>query len=321
MKNNYPIGVRWNITEQCYRKCLYCEVKNYQINEELSTGEVKAIVDQISKRAVCLIFSGGEPLARNDMGEVIAYCKKKGIKRIELNSSGYGVKEKIKELLPLTKLKLSIDGPESIHDKMRGDGSFNIVKEASYAAKNSGIKVVFNSMLTNQNLNQLDFLVKFASELHSQITFEPLRNLSLRKDVYELRPTREKFVEAVDKLIVLKGRNSSFIQNSVKELEFIRDWPHGKQFSCAAGKLFCVIRPNGILESCDHIIPLSNSFASEKQELNILKLGFNKAVSMLGRPFCKGCGCEGAIKLSRMMNSPFSSISDIWQEFYILTKS
>ena len=97
------------------------------VTQELSTQEIFNIVDQVTKdNTPAFYLSGGEPFLRKDTVDVIEYMNNKG-SSITLNNNGTLLtEEKLQRLAKLKKLSInfSIDGPEDVHDKIRGQGNF-----------------------------------------------------------------------------------------------------------------------------------------------------------------------------------------------------
>ncbi|MBU7028158.1 MAG: 4Fe-4S cluster-binding domain-containing protein, partial [Theionarchaea archaeon] len=73
-----PNSIVWDVTSRCNLKCKHCYVEaESQKTEEPSTEEAKAIIDQMKKAKVfTLSFSGGEPLLRDDLFELLEYATK-----------------------------------------------------------------------------------------------------------------------------------------------------------------------------------------------------------------------------------------------------
>ncbi len=84
-----PIVV-WNITRTCNLRCLHCytdsEAKAY--GGELTTPQCKTVLDDLADFGVpAVLFSGGEPMTRPDLLELVAYAKSKGL-RPTLSTNG-----------------------------------------------------------------------------------------------------------------------------------------------------------------------------------------------------------------------------------------
>ncbi|NQT89703.1 MAG: radical SAM protein [Candidatus Omnitrophica bacterium] len=312
LRRNSPFAFRWNITERCLRTCVYCNVDTSKETDELDTKQAKALIDQIASNIIYITISGGEPMLRQDIGEIIGYARDRGIRHIQMVSSGHDISKRIDELSRVSRLVLSIEGSEAVHDMLRGEGSYSEVIEAAGAASKHGIKVCLNAVLMKQNLGEIPFLVKLSSRIKAPITFEPIFQATGSKDMAPFYPSSAEYSKAIEEITRIKNADGALISNSEGSLEFIKSWPEYAPMRCAAGRLFCIIRSDGSLQSCDHINYAD--MASETQGLNILNAGFDKAVAAIKSPICKGCGCEGSLQLSRIMNLSPSFLSDTRSE-------
>ncbi|MDI9610668.1 MAG: radical SAM protein [Archaeoglobaceae archaeon] len=158
-----PIVV-WNITDRCNLKCVHCYAKTGFRAKELSTEECKRIITELAEFKVPLIlFSGGEPLMREDIFEIAEFAKKKNIK-VVLSTNGTLIdKDTAEELKVFDYVGISLDGVK-IHDKFRGmDGAF----ETSLNALKISNEVVMTGVrftLTKYNFLELPELLNLARE-------------------------------------------------------------------------------------------------------------------------------------------------------------
>lgn len=117
--------IAWNITRTCNLKCLHCysdsDAKQY--TGELSTVEALRFIDDCAVFKVpVLLFSGGEPLIRPDVFELVQYAKKQGI-RVTFSTNGTlidrAMAQKIKDL-GVGYVGISLDGLGKANDDFRG---------------------------------------------------------------------------------------------------------------------------------------------------------------------------------------------------------
>ena len=118
-----PQYVQWICTYKCNFKCHNCGTAAGTAREdELKTDEILKAVDSLSELG-CKIFSvtGGEPLLRPDIFEVLGYAKKKGM-AIGIVTNGYVTEEYAEQLrnVKLDSVLVSIDGYAANHEKIRG---------------------------------------------------------------------------------------------------------------------------------------------------------------------------------------------------------
>ncbi|MCD6583625.1 MAG: radical SAM protein [Candidatus Omnitrophica bacterium] len=304
LKRRIPLAVRFQLTNRCTLQCRYCNLWRIK-SEELSTQEIYYILDRLAKLGTKRIsFSGGEPLLREDIGKIIDYCRKKNIYP-EMNSNGTLLPYKIGEIRNLDFLKLSLDGPEEIHDFLRGKGSYKSVIKAAEVAYKNKIRFGFAVTLTRYNIEYLDFVLEVARRFHVIVAFQPLKQLYRGvEDIGDLVPSQEKFRLAISKLIVIKKKGDKHIRNSLLGLKHIYYWPKYKKLKCWAGRIFCIIETNGDIYPCDRI-----SYDSPLP--NVLHLDFKQALYALPEVKCSGCGFCGSLELNYLMGFKFGVLSSI----------
>jgi len=118
-----PQYVQWICTYECNFKCPHCGTAAGEAREdELKTDEILKAIDSLAELG-CKIFSvtGGEPLLRKDIFEVLGYAKDKGM-TIGIVTNGYATEDYIPQLkkVGLDSVLVSIDGYGANHEKIRG---------------------------------------------------------------------------------------------------------------------------------------------------------------------------------------------------------
>ncbi|MCP4649225.1 MAG: radical SAM protein [PVC group bacterium] len=294
-KKRVPLGVRWQITNRCTLKCKYCNTWSTE-RAELSLAQIKSIIEQLSVLGAKRIsFSGGEPLLRDDLREIMQFCRLKNIYP-EINSNGTLVADRIDLLSGVDFIKFSLDGPQDVHDSLRGENSFAKVIEACEICKKHGVKFGFATTLTKYNINELDFIVSIAEAYDTIVAFQPIVNLKSAVCSFgDLSPSGEEFKRAIDGLICKKKKGNLHVRNSIIGLKHIYNWPDYGKLKCWAGKIFCVIDTNGDLYPCDRV-----TFDHDLPNCTEVKL--QQALSMLPEVSCQGCGFCGTIELNYLMS-------------------
>lgn len=203
-KQRIPIAVRWQLTNRCTLNCVYCNIWNTRA-QELSYEEVVKVIDELAQIGTKRIsFSGGEPLLREDIAEIIAYCRNKNIYP-EMNSNGTLIPDNIDVIRGLDFLKLSLDGPEDAHDLLRGKGSYRKVINAADACESEKIKFGFACTLTKHNIHNLDFMLELADKYQTIVAFQPIKKIYRGvEDISGLVPDIKDFKQAITKLIKSK---------------------------------------------------------------------------------------------------------------------
>jgi len=168
-----PFLAIWEITQSCDLACKHCRAAAQPIPhpDELTNAEGKALIDQIADMHVPIfVFTGGDPLKRKDVFELIRYAADKGV-QVAVTPSATPLLSreamfKLKEA-GLVRLGISLDGstPE-IHDTFRGlPGAWARTIQAIEWAKEAGIPVQVHSTISRHNVHDLDNLCALFEKL------------------------------------------------------------------------------------------------------------------------------------------------------------
>jgi len=161
-----PVTV-WNVTRTCNLRCIHCytdsEARKY--SGELTTDEGKTLIQDLADFQVpALLFSGGEPLARPDLFELVSFARSLGV-RPTLSTNGTLITDetarKIKEA-GFTYVGISLDGIGGINDRFRGvDGAFDRAVRGFKACVGVGQRVGLRLTLTRHNFKILHGIFDF----------------------------------------------------------------------------------------------------------------------------------------------------------------
>lgn len=280
-RRRMPLFVTYRITNRCNYHCAYCDSVKHK-TQEMSFPQISGMIDEFSRMGMIKLgITGGEPLLREDIGEIIDYARSHNI-MVSLNSNGAFVPERIGNLKNLNILFISIDGSEKTHEKTRGKASFTAALKAIDTAMKAGIEVWTLTVLTRHNIRDLDNLIQILPHQGIRMLFQPVECWDMHSGkVNDLLPIPEEYHAAIDKLLELK-RKTDLIGTSRSYLKLLRSWPnYPADMSCKVGKFTCNVLPDGEVISCT-IIP-------QKEPNNGLVLGFAEAFRRLETPRCKGC--------------------------------
>ena len=245
------------------------------------------MIDELSTLGLRRLgLNGGEPLLREDIGDIIDYSTKKGI-TTTLFSNGWLVRDNIGKLKKLDVLLMSLDGPAEVHDAQRQQGSYEKVIEALNSAKDNNINVWTNTVISRNNTGQVDFILEKARDLGFKTTFQPVyfyAHSSRQEEIDKLLPDKQEYQAAIDKIIREKKRGGPVL-HSVRYLEYIKnpDWTQNKR-RCWAGRFYLAITPDGRVAPCYPIFA-SYDWPSGRE------LGYAKAIDSISNYSCGGCYC------------------------------
>ena len=168
-----PFIVIWETTQACDLACVHCRACAQPVRNvlELSTDEGKRLIDEVAAlEAPVFVLTGGDPLKRPDIFELVEYASTHGV-RISLTPSATPLltKEAILKLKQcgLARLAISLDGPTAnVHDAFRRvPGSYDWTLQAVRWAREIGLPVQINTTITRHNLQYLDSTISLLEQL------------------------------------------------------------------------------------------------------------------------------------------------------------
>ena len=169
-KDKKPVVV-WNMTRRCNLKCVHCYAQAVDPNgqDEISTAKAKEIIDDLAAfGAPVMLFSGGEPLVRQDLVELASYATSKGMRAVISTNGTLITKEKARELkdVGLSYVGISLDGTEETHDKFRGvPGSYKKAIEGVENCKAEGLKVGLRFTINKRNWTEVPSIFRVLRDL------------------------------------------------------------------------------------------------------------------------------------------------------------
>ncbi len=263
-EKHVPLVVSWNLTRKCTMKCPHCYINatTTELKNELTTEEAYGIIDQIAEvSSPLLILSGGEPLLRKDVYDIIKYGARKGF-RMGLGTSGTLVDEEVARRLKeagLATASVSIDSSNpSQHDEFKGvPGSWNKAIEAIKALRKHEIQVQVNTTLTQENYNQIDEIMTIVENLGVENfhlfflvpTGRGAKITDISPKMYEdmIRTIFSKTHK--HKLNVRPSCAPQFMRIAKDMGVDMRQWIRG----CLAGLYYCRVYPTGDITPCPYL--------------------------------------------------------------------
>ncbi len=296
------------LTERCPNTCTYCGYRDSIGNKDLASREMtleqirKLLQEAAAMGCRKVHLTGGEPLIRPDVGDIVDAAKATGL-YVGLSTSGVGLLAKIDRLDGVDLAFVSVDGPPEIHNRNRGKADFDAAVKAVALFRAKGKKVFTTTVLNRLNLPHVDFMVDFAKRHGTVANFvfcnyhlDPAEksHLPKREEVGEAVLTPDEMRTTIDRLIALK-REGAPIGSSGAYLDYLRTWPdyevsyrkepHGG-IDCSAGRFFAYILPDGTLYPCGDLY-------WRQEGRNAVVLGLEKAFDTLPAIPCHSCrtGC------------------------------
>ncbi|WJE55326.1 TIGR04053 family radical SAM/SPASM domain-containing protein [Bacillus cereus] len=168
-----PFIVIWEVTRACELKCLHCRAEAQYMRDprELTFLEGKRLIDEIYEmNQPMLVFSGGDPLMREDIYELADYAVQKGL-RVSMTPSATPnvTKEAIQKAkeVGLARWAFSVDGATAeTHDRFRGvAGSFQLTMDAIQYLNELQISVQINTTISKYNIHEVEEMAALVEKL------------------------------------------------------------------------------------------------------------------------------------------------------------
>lgn len=279
-----PYYVLWDCSRNCNLHCAHCGAIKEKYNKELNTAQLKNLIDQLAKIKVRFFAAtGGEPLLRKDLLEVMKYASEKGIKT-GFATNGYFIDEEVAKKIKeanISSIQISLDGIEKTHNEIRGNNqSFQRAINAIKLLQKQKIKLVsVATTLTPMNFNELNKLKEILLDLKVKTwricIIMPIGRAEKRKLLLNSDQLHElfKFVSLnKDKIKIQIGENLPFLASYEKK---IRKAP----FVCPLGFTACSIGVDGYVRGCPEM-PDTEDFREgnilEKSFIEIWRNGFKR---------------------------------------------
>jgi heme b synthase len=256
--------VAWELTRNCNLDCVHCRARagSGHYENELSLDECKKIIDDIAAFSTpTIILTGGEPLLRADILDIIRYGSAKGLRMvIAVNGTllDADMARKLKES-GILRVSMSLDGMDAAsHDSFRKvSGSFDAVMRGGRILSQAGLPFQINTTVTRLNRNDLPEIYELVREMGAVAWHvfllvpvgrgEGLKGEELNATMYE-EVLNWLYEREKENAIEMKVTCAPHYYRIVKEKG---DTP--KSAGCLAGKTFLFISHTGIAQPCGYL--------------------------------------------------------------------
>ena len=231
-------------------KCRHCRASASDVayDGELSTSECHKVLDSLASDRPMIIWTGGEPMVRDDLADLIGYATSLGIRSVLAPCCMLVTKSRLQRLKDagVMACSFSIDGPDkSAHDAFRGvEGAWDFVLAAMATARSVEMPFQVNTVMRKGALATLDKMYDIAMSQGAS-----------RLDLFFLVPTG-------------RARDIDSLVPDEDEIEAAIAWSKGKKVkltccpqagTCIGGRGFAFLSHTGNLQTCGFVqIPCGN---------------------------------------------------------------
>lgn len=256
--------VSWMTTNRCNLRCVHCYQDAEEATDlELSTEEGKKMIGEIARAGFkVMIFSGGEPLMRDDIYELVSYAREQGLRPV-FGTNGTlitpEVAVKLKEAGACA-MGISVDSLSAEkHDKFRGlENAWELTQAGIAACKEAGLPFQLHTTVVDWNRNEVcditDFAVEIGAMAHYIFFLIPVGRGKFINDTALEVADNERLLRAImaksaEVPIDVKPTCAPQFTRVAKQLGVDTRFERG----CLAGLTYCVIGSEGIVRPCAYM--------------------------------------------------------------------
>jgi len=263
-----PLEVSCEVTSACNAKCMHCLASSAHNQRDLTTHEWEKIIDEIAQINVfSVLLTGGEPLLRKDLEQLVKKCASKGI-ITGVSTNGYLLSESRIESLSsagVAGFAISLDGIDAeTHDTFRGvKGLYHKVMDAITILVGRKIECSVLISINKMNITQIIDMVQFLDNMGvSQIPLLRFKLLGRAQENSWLEPDAQDYIrllkevskvekELSNALILYPDLPMKFFEKSIGVDVYEQLRKEGKVEVCGAGIISCTLGPSGDIKPCD----------------------------------------------------------------------
>jgi MoaA/NifB/PqqE/SkfB family radical SAM enzyme len=301
--------VNFLITKFCNLRCRMCDYRIWNFHSKMmSINKIKSVIAEIKELgADTLELSGGEPMVRKDIYEIIGFANSQGLK-VHLMTNGILIGKKEAEQLiecGLNAVSISLEGPEAINDKIRGCGNYgkalNALKCFEKYNNQNHIYTSVGITLSKYNYQHILSFCKFLLEDIGigAITINPYESLMLVEKNRTIRESEftidlalmSDFLEKLNGIIkyaLTMGKRMP----SVNYLQKIPDYFSGKRVvpegGCFMPQKSCALTMEGFVYPCWKSSKVGDIKQTSLREI-INSSAYQRSVNYALNGKCSGC--------------------------------
>jgi MoaA/NifB/PqqE/SkfB family radical SAM enzyme len=253
----FPVLVHFEVTMRCNARCPFCDY--WKTSPSARQGEIASFAEAARYfNPVMITFTGGEPLLRRDLEDIVAaVARAVRVRYIAVITHG-GMLSAERALslwkAGLNQFNISLDYLDERHDAARGiSGLSDRIMRTIPAMRERGVDSIrFNTVIKNDNLDQLMPIVHRADALGCGVSFSLYTESKNGNTTYSIGPSQAAALQqVVDELLAFKRRHRGIIVSSDHYLGQLPRYVRGElRETCRSGIRTIHINPSGLVRRC-----------------------------------------------------------------------
>jgi MoaA/NifB/PqqE/SkfB family radical SAM enzyme len=307
-----PLSAHIKLTENCQAGCISCDYWKSRWQDRINTDRAVELLNEIGAAGIrTLRLTGGEPLLRKDLFDVLQEADTSCFKHIILQTNGLLLKKLHRDInaSPITKVAVSIDGLKETNDLIRGiRGYFDLGMEGIQLLR--GKQIAISVTLNRISAAELGNLADIAHDLGADIEVNILsRSLFFLKDadMASMWPERRD-VPKIAKFVRDKLKRPTY------EVDYITRYYNNDAIAeppCVLGYLQVFVLSNGdVLTGCYPLKPVGNVLRDSLTSI-LASEAYSRQCTAMVRRECPGCTCgiESSLAMKHPVSSAFFELS------------
>jgi MoaA/NifB/PqqE/SkfB family radical SAM enzyme len=298
-----PTSIAILITGRCNATCAYCPYQRGIINfpKDPTRKEIERRIAEAAAMGVGSVrFSGGEPLIRRDLEDLVEFAKRHGLTPTIVTNGSLLTKNRLEKLLKagIGAITFSIDTLEvGLYESLRGLPFSHVRRNLQMIKALQGSWkerpwIGVTTVITRHNISQVIAMTEYLSGMDIPVQYQPCHSYSHGKENQANQPDTDEIEQVVRSLIELKARGY-LVNNSIRYLEgivhFVRFGRPPADFRCHVPWQMAVYDGNLHLRPCCFPLPpISNSEVDSFEESwNSAEMnGWRERISRMDCPGC-----------------------------------
>jgi len=316
-----PSLVQWMATLHCGLSCAHCLAVSHESGfADMPIEKVRGLIDEVAAMGVAeFLVTGGEPLARADLSDVIAHLGRRQV-NWTLNTAALPDRP-LREAIAANKpgfVAVSLDGPREMHDGFRGKtGAYNEALEAIRFFKSlEGVRVCAGTTVTSRNYDHLDetfhLVAASGADQWGIHLLVPEGRAAQRPDLFLSKAQLKRLI----KFVARKRRYFPVaMADEIGYLGYLEPLVRDVPLTCGAGRSQCVVLPDGAVVPCTTLDrSCSAGNVHERSLAEIWTAGFKDLRVWRPTGKCGRCdyaiACRGGCWLQRKAGK--QCFKDVW---------